>query len=163
MKTLLLLRHAKSDWDAAYGGDHDRPLARRGLKAAPRMGRFLARAGFVPQYCLASSAVRARHTAELAAEAGGWDCPMEVTEFLYEASVEELVELLAEQPDTVDTLLLVGHEPVWSTLASRLIGGGELRLPTAAMACVRWEASTWRRAASEPGQLLWLVTPRLVK
>lgn len=162
MRTLLLFRHAKSDWHVPAASDHDRPLAPRGRKAAPQMGRFLSRAGYRPQRCLTSSAVRARETVALAAEAGGWDCPVEVSGLLYEASAERLVALLTEQPDTVDTLLLAGHEPVWSILAARLMGGGRLRLPTAAVACLRWPQESWREAVATTAELLWLVTPKLL-
>ena len=70
MKTLLVMRHAKSDWGAPLGDDHERPLADRGVKAARRMGCFLTDSGSVPQLVISSTAVRARTTAELAAEPG---------------------------------------------------------------------------------------------
>jgi len=60
MKTMLWMRHGKSDWDAGYGRDHDRPLATRGEKAAKAMGTALANAGFLPDFVLSSTAVRAR-------------------------------------------------------------------------------------------------------
>jgi phosphohistidine phosphatase len=78
VKTLYLLRHAKSDWNNAFDGDHDRPLAPRGIEAAERVGRVLAAAGEIPDRILTSSAVRARTTVELAAESGDWASPQVV-------------------------------------------------------------------------------------
>ena len=74
MKTLILFRHGKSDWNTDYAADHDRPLAKRGRNAAATMGAMLARIEQVSDRVLTSSAVRARETVELAAEAGGWKC-----------------------------------------------------------------------------------------
>ncbi len=68
MKTLIFFRHGKSDWDAEYHGDHNRPVAKRGRKAAKLMGRFLASTGQVPDSVVTSSALRARSTFELAAQ-----------------------------------------------------------------------------------------------
>ncbi|HMF03267.1 MAG TPA: phosphoglycerate mutase family protein, partial [Acidimicrobiia bacterium] len=77
MPALILFRHGKSDWDAADAGDdRARPLARRGRKAAERMGRFLARAGQVPDVAITSPALRAAETLRLAMEGGGWSCPV---------------------------------------------------------------------------------------
>lgn len=163
MRTLLLLRHAKSDWDAPAGGDHERPLSKRGRKAAALVGAFLARAGAVPDRVLTSSAVRARTTVELAAAAGKWRSEIEVTPAFYESSPEAVLAEVRRQPKEVETLLVAGHEPVWSTLASRLVGGGAIRFPTAAVAAIELETDDWSEVAPGRGRLLWLVVPRLLE
>lgn len=161
-RELLLLRHAKSDWSSTSGGDHDRPLARRGREAAPRMGRFLAAVGPLPGRVVTSSAVRARSTAELAVEAGNWRCPIQVAPELYEASVEDLLDLVARQPADLETLLLVGHEPTLSQSIGVLVGGASVRFPTAALASIRCAVRSWQAVAPGTGTLAWLVTPKLV-
>src|SRR5947207_15865347 len=84
MPGLILFRHGKSDWDADYpGGDAARPLARRGRKAAKTMGRFLARAGQVPDAAITSPAVRAEETLRLTMDGGGWTCPARTATSLY--------------------------------------------------------------------------------
>ena len=83
MKTILLMRHAKSDWDASYGSDHDRPLASRGHRSATVMGRVLSAWDEIPDLVITSSAVRAMATAEEAARAGGWNCPIVVEPDFY--------------------------------------------------------------------------------
>ncbi|GIV61456.1 MAG: phosphohistidine phosphatase [Rhodothermaceae bacterium] len=161
MKTLLFFRHGKSDWDAAFDHDHERPLARRGQKAARKMGRFLAAIGSCPDYIVASSAVRARTTVELAADAGAWPaCPRRVTDALYEAGPADLLAEIRKTPDTRHRLMLVGHEPTWSETISRFIGGGAVRFPTAAMARVDLDIDHWADAAFGDGELIWLVIPK---
>lgn len=163
MRTLLLLRHAKSDWDAPAGGDHERPLNKRGRKAAALVGSFLARTGAVPDLVLTSSAVRARTTVELAAAAGRWTSKIDITSDLYETTPAAVLALLQRQPGAAQTVVLAGHEPTWSSLVSLLIGGGTVRMPTAAVAAIELDVESWDEVAPGRGKLLWLVVPRLLE
>jgi phosphohistidine phosphatase len=163
VKTIILLRHGKSDWDAGYGDDHDRPLARRGRKAATLMGALLARVGQVPDRVLTSSAVRARETVDLAVEAGRWPCPVEVVPEFYGGSPAAVLERVRRENDGASSLMLAGHEPTWSALASDLMGGGILRFPTAAMARIDLEIDGWKSVGFDRGMLVWFLVPRLVK
>ena len=72
MRSVIMFRHGKSDWDADYGPDHDRPLTKRGIKAAKKMGKYLAGLDQVPHIVVSSTAVRARTTVELAMAEGNW-------------------------------------------------------------------------------------------
>ena len=163
MKTLFVMRHAKSDWGVAFGDDHERPLARRGVKAARRMGRFLTDAGAAPQLVVSSTAVRALTTAELAAEAGDWGCPIVTTRKLYASDVESVLERVGKTRTGVERLLIAGHEPTWSTLVAWLIGGGQVRMPTAAVACLDLPHGEWTDLAPGTCELRWLMTPRMLK
>lgn len=163
MKTILLFRHAKSDRGAEYEQDHERPLNRRGRRAARSMGLLLSTLEQVPERVLTSSAVRARETVRLAAEAGGWTCPVEVVPEFYESSAEAVLQRVLREDDGPSSLLLAGHEPVWSTLASALIGGGSLRFPTAAVARIDLDAERWSDVAPGRGWLVWFLNPRLVR
>jgi phosphohistidine phosphatase len=162
-RSLYLFRHGKSDWAAAYEDDHDRPLAKRGRKAARRMGRWLARLGECPEVVLASSAVRAQQTLVLAQQAGDWPKgDIAMSRAVYEATTpEDLMALLAKAAPEATRVLLVGHEPLLSELIG-LLTGGQVRFPTAAIA--RIDLPGTADAVPEPGsgQLQWLVTPRLV-
>lgn len=160
-KKLILFRHAKSDWDAGVSSDHARPLAKRGIRAARRMGRFLAVAGEVPEHILCSSAVRAVSTVQLAARAGDWVAPIDYRDTLYLPDTETLIREIRGAPDTLSSLMLVGHEPAWSELISELIGGGEVRFPTAAMARINFDVDSWDRIRRDHGELAWLVKPKL--
>jgi len=159
MKTLLILRHGKSDWDADYGNDHDRPLAGRGQKGARKMGRFLTTARTVPDRAITSSATRARETLATAAEAGGWPGPARVTDALYGAAPGDVLREIQAEPDDADTLVVVGHEPTWSGLVSMLIGGGRVEMKTAAVARVDVEAATWADVQPGRGSLAMLLPP----
>lgn len=160
MKSLLFLRHGKSDWDAPFNHDHDRPLAKRGVKAAKVMGRFIAASGEEPDSILTSTAVRARDTVETASRAGGWSAPIHQTSELYGASPQSVLELVQEQSDTLDSLMLVGHEPTWSHTVSLLTGGANLRFPTAAIARIDFDVFSWRDVDLGRGELIWLVPPK---
>lgn len=159
---LLVLRHAKSDWNAAYGSDRDRPLAPRGVEAAALVGRFVTASLQTPDLVLSSPAVRARSTAELAAEAGGWGAPIEIREGFYGAGGEAVLQALREVDSLASTVVVVGHEPVWSGLVGGLSGGGRVRFPTAALACLAAE-SDWSRLGWGGMELRCLVTPKLLK
>lgn len=170
MKTMLFMRHGKSDWQAGYGADHERPLAERGETSARAMGRALAAAGYLPDFVLSSTAVRARTTAELALAAmaqGGLAVPTRHDRGLYEGGALRVIDLVRETPDAeggvqIDTQLVAGHEPTWSDSVSRLIGGGELRFVTAAVACVGCDVDRWTHVRPGACELLWFLTPKLV-
>ena len=151
MKTLYLLRHAKSSWDDPSLDDFDRPLSKRGRKAAPLIGRYMAEHGWQPDLALISPAVRARNTWELVS--AELRAPVE-TRFeptIYMAEPDALLALLRET-DTLRSVILVGHNPGLEQLAAILAGPGSdpqararmaEKFPTAALA--RFEV-----AAMEP-------------
>ena len=163
MKTILLLRHGKSDWDADYGPDHERPLAERGQKGARKMGRFLTTSRTVPDRAITSSAVRARETLATAAEAGGWTGPARVTDALYEASAEAVLREIQAEPDDADTVVVVGHQPTWSDLVSLLIGGGRVEMKTAAVARIDVEVDAWANVRPGLGSLAFLLPPAALR
>lgn len=163
MKTVFFLRHGKSDWDANFDHDHERPIATRGQKAARRMGRFLARTGQVPDAIVTSTAVRAKQTLALAMEAGDWDVPVRESRSLYEDGPVAVLAVIQAEAAAAQSLLLVGHEPTWSSSISRLIGGGAVRYPTAALARIDFEVASWREVQFGRGELQWLLPPKVLK
>ncbi|MEB3288812.1 MAG: histidine phosphatase family protein [Leptolyngbya sp.] len=160
-KHLIFFRHGKSDWEASFDRDYDRPVAERGRRAAQTMGRWLAATQRVPDLAITSSAVRAKTTLDLAMTAGQWGCPTQETDALYEATVDRVLGVIHQQPDRCQSLMLVGHEPAWSDTLTYL-GGGTVRMPTAAMACLRVEVDRWIQVRQGRGTLLWLMPPKLV-
>ncbi len=162
MKSLILFRHGKSDWDAPYDSDRDRPLAARGREAARCMGRLLAKNGHVPDIAISSPAKRAIDTLHLAVQAGRWHCPVHIEPLLYETPAREIVNWLRAIEGSPRLLLLVGHEPTWSDLAKTLIGGGALRVPTGAMVRIDCDIEDWSDLHSGQGELRWLLPPKSV-
>jgi phosphohistidine phosphatase len=161
MPTLFLLRHGKSDWGADFSGDHERPLKKRGVKASKRMGDLLTSAGDTPDVVLTSSALRARTTAELAHEAGGWTCAIHVEGGLYDTTPNELLEHVRRLGEG-ERVLVVNHEPTCSSTVSVLCGGAAPVFPTAALARIDLNVDRWKDVEPGCGELAWLVTPRLI-
>lgn len=158
MKTLLLMRHGKSDWDADFDTDHERPINRRGVRSARLIGRLLADRQSVPDWIVSSTAVRARTTVDLAMEAGAWDSHLELDETLYTSGPAAVLEVGSRTPD-VQRLMLVGHQPVWSILASGLTGG-HVDMKTAAVAIIGLSIETWSDLPNANGSLEELINPR---
>ena len=163
MKTVLIFRHAKSDWSSESSDDHARPLASRGRKAAKVMGRFLRRIDQMPDAVVSSSAARAATTVTLAAKAGKWKCPIRLVEKLYACAPDDILSEIRSQPDSVETLLVAAHEPACSETIALFIGGARVRFPTAAIARLELPATTWADSAFGHAQLIWLVTPAVVE
>jgi phosphohistidine phosphatase len=159
VKRLILLRHAKSDWGASYSTDHERPLNRRGTKAAATMGKVLAAIGEDPDAVITSSALRARTTAALAVEGAGWPVTPEPLESLYGASAGEVIDVIRSRPDAANRLLVVGHEPTWSNLTA-LLTGASVRVATAT--AVGIDLDSWEGAGPDSGSLVYVLPPRLV-
>ena len=158
MKTLLLMRHAKSDWHADYGSDHERPLNQRGVRSARLMGRVLAADSREPDLVVTSTAVRARSTAVLAKEAGQWESDVLLEPNLYGTGVDAAVQVASAAPD-IDRLMLVGHQPTWSILVS-VLTGDRVEMKTATVAVIDFEIDEWSRLPSARGETVASHQPR---
>lgn len=147
MKTLILIRHAKSSWDDLSLRDFDRDLNKRGRRDAPEMGRRLAARYAILDAFVVSTACRARATAELMA--GELDFPPERIEFrdeLYLASPSTMLDVIRQVPDSVQTLALLAHNPGITELANRLSGGRRIdNMPTSGVATFNLSADSWRQ------------------
>src|SRR5690606_18552882 len=133
MKTLLILRHAKSSWANSAMADHDRPLNERGKRDAPRMGRLLKEYDLVPETIITSSAERALNTAELAALSSSYENEIAVTRTIYHAEPEDYIAYLQELPDDLVRVIVVGHNPGMEELVQELTGQ-YVAMPTAGLA-----------------------------
>jgi phosphohistidine phosphatase len=145
MKTLLLLRHAKSSWKDDTITDHERPLNKRGKKTAPLMGHLLRDNQLVPELIVSSTAVRARTTAQAAAEACGYPGEVTLTDELYLATAGEILRYAQERTeDTLGRVMLVGHNPGMEEVVNMLSGRRE-PFPTAALAVFELDIDHWRK------------------
>ncbi|MEW6126618.1 MAG: histidine phosphatase family protein [Acidobacteriota bacterium] len=159
MKTLLLLRHAKSDWDDPRLRDIERPLAKRGERDAPRMGKALKEKGIKPDFVYCSPAMRARQTLERFTQAAGIDAEIQFEQNIYEAASAELIKLVRHLPNERQCVLMVGHNPGFETLLSRLIGESRV-MPTAALGCVTFDIDRWEDVEDGQGKLKWFLIPK---
>jgi phosphohistidine phosphatase len=165
-RELLLLRHAKSDWDANSPSDFERPLAKRGNRDAPHVGEWLYREGLVPDVVVSSPAERARQTAVKVCNSMDfkkkkilWD------EDVYAADLPALLGVLARCPAKAETVLLVGHNPGLEELL-RFLAGDELEvppdgklLPTATLARLEMP-NDWAALDAGCAQLVGICRPR---
>jgi phosphohistidine phosphatase len=143
MKTLLVLRHAKSDWSDARLADHDRPLNKRGARDAPRMGRLVRDERLIPDLILTSTAMRTRQTVEALVVATGYAGDVDARPDLYGAGPEACVQALRGVPDRYQRVMVVGHNPGVEALVEQLTGSAT-RLPTAALAQIVLPLTHWR-------------------
>jgi len=174
MLRLLLLRHAKSDWSGKLG-DHERPLAPRGRKAASRMGAYMRARGYEPDLALCSTAVRARETLAFLLPQFSRAPRVEYDHGLYLAEPPRLLTAIRDAPQNGTALLLVGHNPGLEQLAAALIRPqpdatakrreDELaeKFTTAALAVIDFDVAEWSAVAPGSGSLSDFVRPRDLK
>lgn len=166
MRRLILLRHTKSDWPGGMV-DHDRPLAKRGRRAAPLLGRVLIDRGFVPDKVLVSTAQRTVETWALASAGLIQFPPAEQEPRIYEAPPHALATVIRETGDEVKTLLLVGHNPGIEALAHDLIADGpkdqrqrlSRKYPTGGLAVIDCAIGRWAELHGGCGRLVAFVVP----
>jgi phosphohistidine phosphatase len=142
VKTLLVLRHAKSSWKNPALDDHQRPLNQRGRRDGPRMGKLLRRHGLIPDAVISSDAVRARLTAKAVGEAAGYAGEILLDPRLYMAGAADIRSLLRTVREKTETVLIVGHNPGLEDLVAQLTGDRQ-DLPTAAIAHVVLPIDRW--------------------
>lgn len=167
-RTLFLLRHAKSSWDEPASSDFERPLAPRGLKAAPLMGAAMASRNWLPDRVLVSPAVRTRETWNLVAPHLPAGVEVAFPDQLYMAASEQILELVRAAPVTTSTLLVLGHNPGLEELAALLADGGSEaealgrmaeKFPTAALARFEFQGK-WRDLAPGGAHLTHFMRPK---
>jgi phosphohistidine phosphatase len=142
VKTLLILRHAKSDWGDPGLDDHDRPLNKRGKRDALRVGRLLREEDLVPDLVLTSTATRAARTARRVARAAAFAGKTRPTSALYLAGPRAYLKVLRALPDSYGRVLVVGHNPGLEELVAHLTGE-PVAMPTAALARVTLPLERW--------------------
>lgn len=159
MKTLYLLRHAKSSWDNADLSDFERPLNERGMRAAPFMGKLMRERGLLPDLILSSPAERAKQTTLLVKEAGKLPAEIRFEESIYEASPLRLLRLISELDNDLDSVMLIGHNPGFEGLVHFLSGRSEA-MPTAALAVIEMETDNWSKANLDCCSLRFVIRPK---
>lgn len=168
MKTLILLRHAKSSWSDPALDDHDRPLNKRGRRAAPLIARWLEARGHLPEAIFCSSARRARDTLEQMAEAVPALPAPEIVEDLYHAAPADLLSVATRLPGDAARAMLIGHQPGLGGFARRLTAGTPRprcaeafsHFPTAAAAVLTLDIAEWREITFASARFTDFAKPR---
>ena len=161
MKTLTILRHAKSSWKDTGLSDHDRPLNKRGERDAPIMASRIQQAGIRPSLILSSPAVRAWTTAKLVAKNISY--PIEFLhrdERLYNAGVRSIIDVLAEQDIGFSSSMIVGHNPGFTDFANYLVPGLTHNIPTCGVVSVTVDSDDWNLKADKNAELVTYDYPK---
>ncbi len=153
------MRHAKSSWNNIDLADFDRPLNKRGMKAAPLMGKTMYKNQFQPDLIISSPAERAKQTAILVCEAAQLNSEIQFNEKTYEASPHRLLQIISEQNDELQSVMLVGHNPGFEGLL-RILTGELQPLPTAALGVIDLRLENWSEINSGCGTLRVLIRPK---
>ncbi|HEX5670827.1 MAG TPA: histidine phosphatase family protein [Sulfuricurvum sp.] len=161
MKTLYLIRHAKSEWDNPLLKDFDRPLNKRGKKNAPFMGNVLAKAHIHPDLILSSPAVRAKMTAIEIAKKIGYDSDsIFYNKSLYAASCDEIQRVLKSIPSNHKTVFLIGHNPGLTEFAEYVSGHSIENIPTCGIVCVKLKEDDWSSIGEHSAQFVSFDYPK---
>jgi phosphohistidine phosphatase len=142
MRSVLLLRHAKSSWKHPDLSDHDRPLNKRGKRDAKCMGRLLKKENLVPDIIISSTAIRARATAEAVAKASSYDGEIVLNKSLYAAGSEAYLGVIHALSNEYVRVLIVGHNPGLEEFVELLTGEIHL-MPTCSLAHVKFRVDKW--------------------
>lgn len=158
MKTLILLRHAKSSWDFAHLNDYDRPLNDRGKRDAPKMAQWLSSQAINADLILSSGAERAKNTA-IAFQAV-LNIPMEINDQLYHASKSKLLNFIKKTDNDLNGLILVSHNPGLNDLADYLLSGFPDNIPTTGIVSLKLDIQKWSETAPKNASLSFFQYPK---
>jgi phosphohistidine phosphatase len=163
VKTLILTRHAKSSWTDISLSDQMRPLNKRGLSYAPKMGDYLASLEVLPQLIVSSPAVRAFTTAKLMGEKFGIQADDILRDdSIYMAYPNELMDCIHNFNNTYNNIMLVGHNPTITKLVNMLTGSDIANIPTCGVAIIRFNTEDWQKIGHKNSELLEYVYPKLI-
>ncbi len=143
MKTILIMRHAKSDWSDGSLADFDRPLNKRGKKAAPFMGIEIKKRDLVPDIIISSPAKRAKMTAKAVAENCGFDEDIIWNEDFYFGYMNDIINSVRDLPDRVNSVMVVGHNPTWESMVN-ILSRSDVSMTTANISVLELDSDNWK-------------------
>ncbi len=161
MKKLYLIRHAKSSWKNPGLEDFERPLSKRGLKDAATMGKILKKASLKPDMVITSPARRAQETAEIIVDKIGFSIDRVVLEDdVYDATTYELIEIINNLDDQLDTVVLFGHNPGMTNLANLLNEVEIDNIPTCGIFVIEFDVKSWKKVSEKSGSFVSFDIPK---
>lgn len=161
MKRLYLIRHAKSSWDSPQLDDYDRPLNQRGFKAAPFMGARLKKYNVSPGLIISSPAKRAKTTAEIIAKEIGYPIKdIVLNKKIYEASLNDLINVISDVDDKYEDIIIFGHNPTFTQAANFLSNSQVPNMPTASIFCIDFDMEHWQNISENTGRFVFFDYPK---
>ncbi|MEO0472233.1 MAG: histidine phosphatase family protein [Bacteroidota bacterium] len=160
MKTLVIARHAKSDWPESVA-DIDRPLKPRGIKDATWLGELLKQQEFQPDHIISSPANRARSTAQIIADQVRYTKELAIERSVYYEGAGQLLSLIQDLPEQHETVMIFGHNPTMENVVRYLLqADAHYEMPTCGMACFESYGRSWKDFVNQC-RMRWLLVPRL--
>jgi len=164
MKTLYIVRHAKSSWDYPDLDDIDRPLNKRGKKNAPQMGKILASRGISPSAMISSPAKRAHTTAKkIASEINFKKSDITIDPKLYHGELGDMIQLIKSVNNDFESIMIFGHNPGFTSLANNLTGENIYNIPTCGIVAIEFDTDDWITIGSDSGKMLFFDYPKKFK
>ncbi|MFP4472112.1 MAG: SixA phosphatase family protein [Bacteroidales bacterium] len=164
MKTVYIIRHAKSSWDFPHLSDHERPLLEKGKKRTRLINEYLIRHHIQVDLIITSHAVRAYETAKIIARAIGYPPEsIRVDRMIYHANAERMTDQFYDLPDSVNSIMLVGHNPTFTNFANMFLDKKIDWLPTSAVVCVDFFTDKWVEVPAAKHKTKFVVTPKEIK
>jgi len=163
MKTLYLIRHAKSAWNEVDTSDFERKISKKGKKDVNTMGSYLSLVGIKPQLILSSCALRAQETTDLLADKIDFNGKIHYLQELYLTAVEDIREIISIQEDEIDSMFIVGHNPHLQELANTLIDDHISKFPSLGVIAINFEMSYWSEISSVRGSIDFFIFPKQFK
>ena len=161
MKTIYLVRHAKSSWKYPNLDDFERPLNKRGRKSAPLMGTILKKLKVAPDLIVSSPANRAAMTARIIADKISYPLDnIRYSESMYEFSANALIDVVEHLDDVLNKAMLVGHNPALTDLANYIGNKPISNIPTSGVFCVELDISSWKKISEHCGKLKFFEFPK---
>lgn len=161
MKTLYIVRHAKSSWDHPGLGDDERPLLQKGVKRTLKIARFLKEKNVLPDLLIASFAVRAHETARIIANFIGYpEDKILVTTKLYHASADGIYDELFSLSDASKSVMLFGHNPTFTSFANHFLDDKIAWLPTSGVVSITFETDKWTDISLAHHKINFVVAPK---
>ncbi len=166
MKTLYIVRHGKSSWDDFSASDHDRKLLPLGKKRTKTVAKWLKKHDVFPDRIISSTAIRAYETARLIAKGIGFpEGKIEKERALYGADPEDVEELLFTLPDSVEKVMVVGHNPGFTDLVNLFLEDSKWidNLPTSGVVAVIFDTDKWEKLPLVPYHVDFIITPKMIR
>ena len=158
MKKLLIMRHAKSDWADGSKKDFDRPLNKRGEKAAPLVGKELKKRGLSLDLVISSPALRAKMTAEAVAENSGYNKDIVWNESFYFGYTSEIFQAIKDIDESVENVIIFGHNPTWSAI-SEMLSGNFTDMKTADVVVLEYSGK-WKDLIEKSCKQIMYISPK---
>ena len=163
IKTLYLIRHAKSDWKDPTTSDFERGLTKRGCKDLNMMGSYLKLRGIVPDLVIASCSLRTQITADAIADNIGFEGQRDYLQELYLTSPETLKETLMLQENTFDTIMVVGHNPQMTDVVNMVVDEHITKMPTLGIVAINFDIDEWSQLEDTQGKIDFFIFPKQFK